>query len=174
MVLSFGAKNHKNNNITLKVKLKNMKISKLILSLILGILILSSCNNYNNGILKGVQVTDWYIYPTIDKNFKIPKKPTKYNIDSAKIDNNIMTISLSYIGECGEHGFDLIFNGMYKKSLPRQADLYLLHEYKVDTCTKINTLELRYSLDPIIGQSKQATNFTLYSYPEKLKYIGGE
>ena len=151
-----------------------MKISKLVLFLILGALILSSCNNYNNGILKGVQVTDWYIYPTIDRDFKIPKKPTNYTIDSAKIDNNILTINLSYTGECGEHGFDLIFNGMYKKSLPRQADLYLLHEYKIDTCTKINTLELRYTLDPILGKSKQATNFTLYSYPEKLMCPGGK
>ena len=149
-----------------------MKISKLVLFLILSTLILTSCNNYNNGVLKGVQITDWHIYPTIDRDFKIPEKPTNYTIDSAKIEKNILRINISYIGECGDHGFDLIFNGIYKKSLPRQADLYLLHEYKVDTCTKINTLELRYTLDPIIGNSKQATNFTLYSYPEKLKFTG--
>jgi|AntAceMinimDraft_17_1070374.scaffolds.fasta_scaffold01929_5 hypothetical protein len=79
----------------------------------------------------------------IDRNFSPDRsKKLDYKIESLSYNTkNILNIEISYLGGCGTHNFDLIFNGNYLKSLPMQAGLFLKHTSKNETCDKkINTV----------------------------------
>ncbi|MCF8373276.1 MAG: hypothetical protein K9H64_16775 [Bacteroidales bacterium] len=108
--------------------------------------------------------------PEVIQGFRHDKQNLSYSITDATLADTILTIELNYSGGCVDHSFDIIFNGMYKKSLPRQADLFLLHNNKGDTCTENKSIILRYNLSSIIGPGKQAVNFTLIGYPDKMKF----
>ena len=132
---------------------------------------LSSCGaRYKKGTITGTVVKESYNEISVKSNFVIPEIPIDYKIISSHITESILTINLTYSGGCEEHTFELMFNGMYMKSLPRQGSLYLLHNSNGDMCKKLIEKELKYNLAPIVGTSKQDVNYELYSYPEKLKY----
>ena len=150
-----------------------MNIYKLSIILFFSFLLSTSCNtrkNQQKSIIEKNQKMTILLEPTVDNSFTIPDGKPDYIIQSAEIKDSVLTINLSYTGGCKDHNFELMFNGMYMKSLPRKASLYLKHKSNGDICKKLILLELKYNLSSILGEAKQAANFNLYSYPDVLKY----
>lgn len=139
----------------------------------ISLIALASCNVFNSSKLNNgtmnMKNQSLIMEPVVMQGY-VPVLSDNYSIENAILEDTILTIDLSYLGGCKQHSFNLVFNGMYKKSLPRQADLYLLHENQGDTCTENRNLTLSYNLASIIGSGNQAVNFTLVGYPDKLKY----
>jgi len=128
------------------------------------------CNHHHKSKKMNLQNMEVYLEPTTDRTFEAPEGEVNYKIKNAEIKDNILTINITYSGGCKPHNFELMFNGMFMKSLPRKAGLYLKHESNGDLCKKLILLELKYDLSSIVGEAKQAANFSLFSYPEVLKY----
>lgn len=150
-----------------------MKIKRPIYFVSISLVVLTTCGVFNSSkkeqnVMKQNQSIT--IEPVVRQGFAPDAKEQNYTIEKAFLTDTTLTIELGYWGGCNEHSFDLIFNGMYKKSLPRQADLFLVHENHGDTCKDKRNITLRYNLSSIIGTSKQATNFTLIGYPDKIRY----
>ena len=150
-----------------------MNIYRLSIILLFSALLATSCNTRKKQqksiIEKDTEMTI-LLEPTVDNSFSIPEGKPDYTIKSAEITDSVLTINITYTGGCEDHNFELMFNGMYMKSLPRKANLYLKHESNGDICKKLILLELKYNLSSILGDAKQAANFNLFSYPTILKY----
>lgn len=70
-------------------------------------------------------------------NREIPEAKGKtYRIKSFSILGDILSIDVTYRGGCGQHTFELYSNGLLKKSLPPQIDVYLEHKKENETCTE--------------------------------------
>ncbi len=110
--------------------------------------------------------------PTIKPGFFADKKDMTYRISNAYLNDTILTIGVEFFGGCKEHEFDLVFNGLYKKSLPRKADLFIVHESNGDTCKSEVKKEVYFNLTPIIGTQKQAVDFTIVGFDSVVKYKG--
>ncbi len=150
-----------------------MNIYKTSIVLIFAVLLTVSCStrkNQQKSVINKNQEMTVLLEPTVDNSFTIPKGKPDYTINNAEIKDSVLVLNISYSGGCKEHNFELMFNGMYMKSLPRKASLYLKHESNGDICKKLVLLELRYNLSSILGEAKQAANFNLYSYSNVLKY----
>lgn len=139
-----------------------------------SLVILISCHVFNpskrDKDVMNMQNRSIILEPVQIQGFAPDRQNLNYSVVNAVLADTILTIELNYLGGCSEHSFNLVFNGMYKKSLPRQADLYLLHESLGDTCKENKSISVSYNLSSIIGTGKQAVNFTLIGYPDKLKY----
>lgn len=73
----------------------------------------------------------------VDPNRETPETKGKtYRIKSYSIEGNILSIEVSYRGGCGQHNFELYSNGLLKKSLPPQIDVYLEHQKENETCSE--------------------------------------
>ncbi len=73
----------------------------------------------------------------------------KYSIDSAKIEDDIITLSVAYGGGCKTHYFFAYFHSFIYKSNPPQMDLYLHHFGNDDFCEAYIHQELRFDLAPL-------------------------
>ena len=103
----------------------------------------------------------------IDRSM-IPVPPIdELKISKAEISQNLLTITFSYSGTADDD-FDLIFNGMYNKSLPMQATVRLKQVKKsgeVGTQTKTMIFD--------VAQMKAGgteLHITLAGYPDKIVY----
>ncbi len=100
----------------------------------------------------------------VDKEFKLIKKTLNYTIESASISGNILTIKVN-----SEYkDFNLYFNGMYAKSLPPQATLFLVNTTENDSYDTKKTLTLNFDISKAKYYKGDKTIIIIYSYPEKL------
>jgi len=89
-----------------------------------------------------------------DKNFKPDGKPADYTIDTAYVIDNNLIIITSYTGGCGQHSFDLVWTGVFYKSLPAKAPLQLIHKSTNENCKDAK----KYTLICDISGLKQPKN----------------
>lgn len=86
----------------------------------------------------------------VDRERHPPDQPAAtYHIQSFSITGDILNIKVGFTGGCGKHNFQLFGNGMLKKSLPPQLDVYLEHNIENETCKKEMTQNLRFDLSPL-------------------------
>ena len=108
---------------------------------------------------------------TVEQNFN----PEKEIINSikvlhAKINNDILSLSVLYKGGCKTHQFKLISRKEYAKTLPMQLPLYLLHKNSGDTCNKIITDTLQFNIADIKFPGTHKLNVLINNFGEKLEY----
>ncbi len=115
-------------------------------------------NTDSSSIMKNV-----VFYPNTDFNFVPPATHPGYTIHSAIITDKILTIDFSYKGGCSDHGFDLMFNGRYMKSMPMKASLYLIHE-TTDSCEEDLRQQFRYDLSKLLPENQKKLIIKLYGY----------
>ena len=117
---------------------------------------------------------------TVDKNqIQIPVKDPEfvYNIDSsymiskAEIINGILNLKIRYIGGCGTHNFDLMWNGRYLKSYPLQISLFVRHTSENEKCTKYKFADLSYNLSTIMPPEEDTVFVNLAAFGKKLIFI---
>jgi hypothetical protein len=86
----------------------------------------------------------------VDPNREIPEAKGKtYRIKSFSIAGDILSIDVSYRGGCGQHTFELYSNGLLKKSLPPQIDVYLEHKKENETCTEDIKQTLKFDISSL-------------------------
>jgi len=89
----------------------------------------------------------------IDNNRPAPETKGKtYRIKSFSVKGDILSIDVTYKGGCGQHSFELFSNGLLKKSLPPQYDVYLEHRKENETCNEDVARTLQFDLSPLNRQ----------------------
>lgn len=78
--------------------------------------------------------------PVIDKiqiveSGEIDSSTDPYIVQSLKIQDSILEIEVCF-GGCAEHDWKLVTSRRYKKSLPPQLDIYLIHDQHDDPCKR--------------------------------------
>jgi len=149
------------------LKLVLFSLSALIIS---GLMNTScKCQKTNKGNLKEVSVITSVL--KTDKSFKPDGMPVDYTIDTAYVKVNNLIIMTSYAGGCGQHSFELVWSGVYYKSLPMKAPLQLIHKVTKENCKDIMKNTLLYD----ISELKQPNNkliLLLSGYKKSNLFLG--
>jgi hypothetical protein len=85
----------------------------------------------------------------VDQNFNLPENNADFSIDEMKIDGDILLIDVSYSGGCKDHDFKAYFNGMYIKTSPMKAKVFIVHTNNDDNCRALIKQTLRFNLKPV-------------------------
>lgn len=86
---------------------------------------------------------------TIDPTVDVLNTGAAYNIDSMKINGDILSLFINYSGGCKEHSFELFSNAMYAKSLPPQLSLCLRHTNNGDSCRELVNQEIKFNVSKL-------------------------
>ena len=81
---------------------------------------------------------------------KTPATIPHVEINSAKIEDGILFLNVSFSGGCKEQTFELIGSEIIMKSMPPKRTLTLLRDDKGDTCREWVTRELKFNLKPVM------------------------
>lgn len=109
----------------------------------------------------------------LDPNFDNSRENASFDILEASISGDILTLTVSYGGGCQEHQFNAYFNGIYMKSLPPKATIYIEHINNGDNCRKIVEETLRFDLSAVKypGHSSEYTVMLgMNNYKDFLEY----
>lgn len=82
----------------------------------------------------------------LDMNFQQPKENADFKVLEASIEGDILKLKISYSGGCESHEFNAYFNGIFMKSMPPKAGIFIEHINKGDMCKKLETQELTFDL----------------------------
>ena len=88
-------------------------------------------------------------------------------ISKAEISQNLLTVTFSYLGTADDD-FDLIFNGMYNKSMPMQATVRL-KQVKKSGKEGIQTKTMVFDVAPMKANGTEL-HIKLAGYPDKIIY----
>ena len=72
-----------------------------------------------------------------------------FDLNSAAVSGDILTISVSYSGGCRSHVFVLTASDSFRESSPVQLSMVLTHDANDDPCEAYPTRQLRFDLTPI-------------------------
>ncbi|MBT3206965.1 MAG: hypothetical protein HN704_16435 [Bacteroidetes bacterium] len=106
----------------------------------------------------------------LDQQFRMSYDEIDYKIKNARINDEILSISVAYKGGCGQHNFDVVFNGMYAKSLPVKAALYIKHEAINETCERDTSEEIKFDISKIQYPRDTTVIINIFSYSPQLRY----
>ena len=93
----------------------------------------------------------------------------KVRILNTKIIDDILQIKIEYSGGCEKHDFNLIFNEIWKKSMPPKITLFLEHKDGNDKCKALVNEVLKFDIKKL----KEKTNvvyINLVGYSKSIKY----
>lgn len=84
-----------------------------------------------------------------------------YELVEAKIEDNLLILTVSYSGGCEPHEFALWALRPFEKSLPPRHQLFLRHRANGDLCEAYITRELRFDLNPFRRLHPEGGNVAL-------------
>lgn len=114
------------------------------------IFLLNSCKNQSKTTGDStVMQAEAYPEVIVDQGYTNFKNKVLVTIKYMEIEDDILTLAISYSGGCAEHEFELISNGAYAKSYPPQLTLFLRHDDKEDRCRSIVDKKLNFNLKPV-------------------------
>ena len=79
-----------------------------------------------------------------------------FDLNSAAVSGDILTISVSYSGGCRNHVFLLTAADSFHESSPVQLSMVLTHDANEDPCEAYPTEQLRFDLTPIRERYQRA------------------
>ncbi len=91
-------------------------------------------------------------------------------IQSLSINEDLLTVKVTYSGGCEEHGFTMYSNEMIKKSLPPKHTLFLEHESNDDNCRALITQDLIFKLDNVQLGGSGTVIFNINNHKESIAY----
>ena len=65
------------------------------------------------------------------------------------VEDDALTLTLSYGGGCARHDFTLVADGEFRESNPVQLDVFLAHDANDDRCQAYPTEAYEFDLTPI-------------------------
>ena len=72
-----------------------------------------------------------------------------YSFDTVSLEQNFLSLDISYSGGCASHEFSLIGSGDFMESYPVQTTIVLSHEDNDDNCESFITETLVFDLTPL-------------------------
>lgn len=127
------------------------------------------CNSAKKGQLPAKQGIAEQPEVIIDNTFMPGTDKPTYNIASALVTGNILSLNVSYAGGCAEHSFELVSNGLYAKSLPPQTTVYLRHQSD-DTCDKTIEKTVSYDISKLKYPGQNTLLIKIITFKEKIAY----
>lgn len=106
----------------------------------------------------------------VDLNFNAPDSNAVFSIEDMKIDGDILQLEVSYSGGCKDHEFKAYFNGMYIKTNPMKAKVFIVHHTNGDNCRALIKQTLRYNLKPVRSGDKGKLIIMLNNTDKTLTY----
>ena len=134
------------------------------------ILFYSECNLAKKSQLPARQDKIEHPGVIIDNTFRPGNNKSTYEIKSAAIAGDILSLNISYTGGCKEHSFELISNGLYAKSLPPQITVYLKHQSNDDTCEKTIEKTITYNISKLQYPGQHTLLIRIITFKEKTAY----
>lgn len=94
-------------------------------------------------------------------------------ITKASIKDNVLTIHVSYLGSCADHGFKLIGSEMISKSLPPLRSIKLIHYKNGENCDKEIVQALEFDISNFAYKQEPGSEIilNLNGFDERLSYI---
>ena len=87
------------------------------------------------------------------------------------IENDTLTLTISYSGGCASHDFTLVTNGNFMESDPVQLVVALTHDDNGDTCEAYPTERYSFDLEPIKTRYQEAYGTDEGSIRLHLRYL---
>lgn len=87
------------------------------------------------------------------------------------IENDTLTLTISYSGGCASHDFDLVTNGSFMESDPVQLIVALTHDDNGDTCEAYPTERYSFDLEPLKTRYQEAYGMDEGSITLHLRYL---
>lgn len=95
-----------------------------------------------------------------------------YKILNAEVINNILKTEVSYKGGCGNHSWQLMWTGVYMKSLPMKIPLTIHHQATDETCNDEKTIILNFDLSLMIPPNKsEKIILLLKGFDENIEWL---
>lgn len=141
-----------------------MKKITLIISVIAFIV---ACGNKDKSVKKDEVVTKTAI---LVDDFEEFRNNANTDITSVSIDENIMTLGVSYSGGCEEHEFSLIGSRLISKSLPPQRGIMLYHNNNGDNCRELKTEELKFDIKALEYKHQEEIMLILEGWKDKISF----
>jgi hypothetical protein len=94
---------------------------------------------------KNVKHKDVVVHDT----YNLPKDNADFDVESASIKGDLLTMIVTYSGGCKEHVFTAHATKVYMKSMPPQIGLMIEHQNNGDDCRSIVTDTLMFNLVPV-------------------------
>lgn len=79
-----------------------------------------------------------------------------YSLGEITVSGHLLTTTAQYGGGCEIHVFDLVALGGWLESSPVQVDVLITHDDRGDMCEALPTVDLRYSLRPLVEAYERA------------------
>jgi hypothetical protein len=105
----------------------------------------------------------------IDMKANLNEQGDAYNIDSLKVNEDILSIFVQYSGGCQPHVFDLYNNGIATRSIPPQTTIILKHNANKDMCRALISQELKFNISKLKAD-KKATVILIFGDGMKISY----
>jgi hypothetical protein len=95
-----------------------------------------------------------------------------FDINTIWIEGNVMHLSVSYSGGCGEHTFQCIGSPQLSKSLPPQRSITVIHTNHEDFCKKRITDTLTVNIKALAYQQEEGSEIVLnvFNWKPQLLY----
>lgn len=107
-----------------------------------------------------------------DTSYRAPET-LNYEILSTEITENILKVEVSYLGGCGTHTWQLMWTGVYMKSMPMKVPLTIQHEAINETCDKQITETLFFDLSPLNPGRGDKLVLIIKGLEDKIEWIMG-
>ena len=89
-----------------------------------------------------------------------PQHDDGYELASATIEGDTLTVGVSYSGGCGSHEWELCWDGEIMESAPVQVQLTLGHNANGDSCEAIETDSIQFDIS-VLSDIEKPTNLLL-------------
>lgn len=93
----------------------------------------------------------------------------KVRILDTKIIGDILQIKIEYSGGCEKHDFNLIFNGVWKRSLPPKISLFLEHKFEHEKCKSLVSKIIEFDIKKLKDKNNEVY-INLVGYSKSIKY----
>ena len=98
-----------------------------------------------------------------------PSELNKVRILDTKIIGDILQIKIEYSGGCEKHDFNLIFNGVWKRSLPPKISLFLEHKFEHEKCKSLVSKIIEFDIKKLKEKNNEVY-INLVGYSKSIKY----
>ena len=101
------------------------------------------------------------------------QKTDYYSILNAKIEGNLLILTIEYSGGCAWHKFEFVGNRAVSKSLPPQRSVKLLHDNDDDQCESMVQQTIEVDITNLAYKQTSGSEITLNlaGYDQPLKYV---
>ena len=152
--------------------MKRLIISLSLLSLFLfSVIINTSCKCQKVNKEQSLENNEVCAILKIDKKFVSDGNQPDYTIDTAYVKENNLIIITSYSGGCGQHSFELVWSGVYYKSLPMKAPLQIVHKATNENCKDAKKIILSCDISAL-KQPKNKLVLLLSDYNKSDLFLG--